>query len=304
MIRFSTLVVALAAAVGFTAAAGAQDLTGTLKKIKDSGSITLGHRDASIPFSYYDDKQQPVGFAMDLCTRVVDAIKTDLKMPKLDVKYQLVTSANRIPLMANGTIDLECGSTTNNIARQKEVAFTITHFLTANRIVSKKTANLKSIDDLKGKTMVSTSGTTNIKQLTDLNTSKNMGMNIIPANGHPEAFQMVETGRAVGFAMDDILLYSLVAQSRNPSEFVISDFALSLPEPYGIMMRKDDPAFKKVVDNAMTQIYRSGEINKIYEKWFLKPIPPKNINLNVPISPLFKNVIAKPTDSGDPTAYK
>jgi glutamate/aspartate transport system substrate-binding protein len=304
MIRFSTLVVALAAAVGFTAAAGAQDLTGTLKKIKDSGSITLGHRDASIPFSYYDDKQQPVGFAMDLCMRVVDAIKTELKMPKLDVKYQLVTSANRIPLMANGTIDLECGSTTNNIARQKEVAFTITHFLTANRIVSKKTANLKSEADLKGKTMVSTSGTTNIKQLTDLNTSKNMGMNIIPANGHPEAFQMVETGRAVGFAMDDILLYSLVAQSRNPSEFVISDFALSLPEPYGIMMRKDDPAFKKVVDNAMTQVYRSGEINKIYEKWFLKPIPPKNINLNVPMSPLFKNVIAKPTDSGDPTAYK
>ena len=282
----------------------AAQLTGTLKKVQESGAITIGHRDASLPFSYYDDKQQPVGYAMDLCLRIVDAVKAELKMPKLDVKYQLVTSANRIPLMANGTIDLECGSTTNNVARQKEVGFTITHFLTATRVVTKKASNIRSIEDLKGKTLTSTSGTTNIKQLTELNTSKNMGMNIIPANGHSEAFQMVETGRAVAFAMDDILLYSLVASSRNPSEFVISDFALSLPEPYGIMMRRDDPAFKKVVDNAMTQTYKSGAINAIYDKWFLKPIPPRNINLNVPMSPQFKNVIANPTDSGDPEAYK
>ncbi|HYC45781.1 MAG TPA: amino acid ABC transporter substrate-binding protein [Burkholderiales bacterium] len=304
MKRSSMIVLALAGALAYAIPAGAAELTGTLKKIKDSGSITLGHRDASIPFSYYDDKQQPVGYAIDLCMRVVDAIKTELKMPKLDVKHQLVTSANRIPLMANGTIDLECGSTTNNIARQKEVAFTITHFLTASRYVTKKSSNIKSINDLKGKTIVSTAGTTNIKQATDMNNDKKMGMNIIPANGHPEAFQMVETGRAVAFVMDDILLYSLVAQSRNPSDYVISSDAFSLPEPYGIMLRRDDPAFKKVVDNAMTQTYKSGAINAIYEKWFLKPIPPKNINLNVPMSPLFKNVIAKPTDSGDPTAYK
>src|SRR3954471_3284765 len=198
MKRIPALALAFAAAIGFTgASAQAADQGGTLEKIKDSGSITIGHRDASLPFSYYDDQQKPIGYAMDLCLRIVDAVKTELKLPKLDVKYQLVTSANRIPLMANGTIDLECGSTTNNAARQKEVAFTMTHFLTANRVVSKKTANLKSEADLKGKTLVSTSGTTNIKQLTDLNTSKNMGMNIIPANGHPEAFQMVETGRAV-----------------------------------------------------------------------------------------------------------
>ena len=305
MTRFLSLVVAIVVGMlTVSAPAAAQELTGTLKKIRDSGSITVGHRDASVPFSYYDDKQRPVGYAMDLCLRVVDAVKTELKMPKLDVKYQLVTSANRIPLMANGTIDLECGSTTNNVARQKEVAFTITHFLTATRIVSRKASNIKAIDDLKGKTVTSTAGTTNIKQLTELNTSKNMGMSIIPANGHPEAFQMVETGRAVGFAMDDILLYSLAASSRNPSDFLIYDFTLSLPEPYGIMMRRDDPAFKKVVDNAMTQVYKSGEINKIYEKWFQSPIPPRNINLNVPMSPLFKNVIAKPTDSGDPNAYK
>ena len=290
-----------AAALGFAAAAGAQE--GTLDKIKGSGSITIGHRDASIPFSYYDDRQQPVGYAMDLCLRIVDAVKRDLKMPSLKVNYQLVTSANRIPLMANGTIDLECGSTTNNLERQKTVWFTITHFVTANRWVAKKSAKLDKLEQLKGKTIVSTAGTTNIKQMTELNASKNLGMNIISANGHPESFQMVETGRAAAFAMDDILLYSLVAQARNPKDYHISSEATSV-EPYGIMLRKDDTAFKKVVDAAMVNIYKSGEINKIYEKWFQKPIPPKNLNLNIPMSPQFKKVVANPTDSGDPNDYK
>ena len=304
MKRIALMLLALFAAAGVATTANPQELTGTLKKIKDTGVVTIGHRDASIPFSYYDDKQQPVGFSMDLCARIADAVKNELKMPKLEVKYQLVTSANRIPLMANGTIDLECGSTTNNVERQKQVSFAITHFLTANRYVTKKASNIKSIEDLKGKTVVSTSGTTNIKQATDLNVAKNMGMNIIPANGHPEAFQMVETGRAVAFVMDDILLYTLVAQARTPGDYVISSDALSLPEPYGIMLRKDDPAFKKVVDNAMIQTYKSGEIFKIYDKWFTKPVPPKGINYDVPMSPLFKNLVANPTDSGDPTVYK
>jgi len=219
------------------------------------------------------------------------------------VKYQLVTSANRIPLMANGTIDLECGSTTNNLERQKQVAFTITHFVTANRWVAKRSAKLNKLEDLKGKTIVSTAGTTNIKQITELNGQKNLAMNIISANGHPEAFQMVETGRAVAFVMDDILLYSLAAQSRNPKDYAISAEALSV-EPYGIMMRRDDPAFKKVVDNAMVQTYKSGAINGIYDKWFQKPVPPRGINLNVPMSEQFKKVIKNPTDSGDPKDYQ
>ena len=302
MNRISKMFLAFTACALCVAPAIAQD--GTLKKIKDNGFITIGHRDASIPFSYYDDKQQPIGFAMDLCAKIVDAVKANLKMPNLQVKYQLVTSANRIPLIANGTVDLECGSTTNNIERQKQVGFTITHFLTANRYVTKKSAGIKSVDDLKGKTIVSTSGTTKIKQATELNTAKNMGMNIIPANGHPEAFQMVETGRAVAFVMDDILLYTLVAQASNPSDYVISSDALSLPEPYGIMMHKDDAAFKKVADDAMTAVYKSGEINKIYAKWFTSPVPPKGINYNVPMSAQFKNLIANPTSSGDPTVYK
>lgn len=294
-------IVALAA-IAFTAPVYAQE-GGTLKKIRDSGSITIGHRDASIPLSYYDDKQRPVGYAMDLCMRIVDAVKTALKMPKLDVKYQLVTSANRIPLMANGTIDLECGSTTNNLERQKQVDFTITHFVTANRWVAKKASKIAKVADLKGKTVVSTAGTTNIKQITEMNAAQNLGMNIITANGHPEAFQMVETGRAVAFVMDDILLYGLVAQSRSPGDYVISSQALSV-EPYGIMLRRNDPQFKKIVDNAMIQTYKSGAIKAIYEKWFMKPIPPRNINLNVPMSPQLKKVVANPTDSGDPNVYK
>ncbi|HWM44495.1 MAG TPA: amino acid ABC transporter substrate-binding protein, partial [Burkholderiales bacterium] len=268
---------ALLAALVFASSAAAQE--GTLKKIKDSGSITIGHRDASVPFSYYDDKQQPVGYSMDLCARVVDAVKKQLSLPNLKVNYQLVTSANRIPLMANGTIDLECGSTTNNLARQEQVWFATTHFVTANRYVSKKSAKIGKLADLKGKTIVSTAGTTNIKQITEINGEQKLGMNIISANGHAEAFQMVETGRAVAFVMDDILLYSLVAQSRSPKDYDISKEALSV-EPYGIMVRKDDAAFKKTVNGALNALYKSGEINKIYDKWFQKPIPPKNINLN------------------------
>jgi glutamate/aspartate transport system substrate-binding protein len=224
-------------------------------------------------------------------------------MPKIEVKYQLVTSANRIPLMANGTIDLECGSTTNNLERQQQVWFTMTHFVTANKFVAKRSAKLQKLTDLKGKTVVSTAGTTNIKQLTALNTEKNLGINIVSANGHPEAFQMVESGRAAAFVMDDILLFGLVANSKNPKQFAISQEALSV-EPYGIMLRKDDVEFKKVVDAAMTKLYKSGEAAKIYTKWFQKPIPPRNINLNVPMSAQLKKVFANPTSSGDPNDYK
>jgi len=300
--RFKHIVSAVAVGACFNGAALAEELTGTLKKIKDTGAITLGHRESSVPFSYYDDKQQVVGYAMDLCYKVVDAVKAELKMDKLEVKLNPVTSATRIPLIANGTVDLECGSTTNNLEREKQVSFTITHFVTANKFVSKKSANLKTVDDLKGKTIASTSGTTNIKQITEIGAQKNLGLNILAAKDHAEAFLMVETDRAAAFVMDDILLYSLVAESKAPGDYVISADPLSV-EPYGIMLRRDDPAFKKVVDAAMTNIYKSGAINAIYEKWFEKPIPPKGINLNLPMSPAFKKVVANPTDSGDPAAY-
>ena len=303
MTRFATFLAALFAAGAIAGAANAQQLTGTLQKIKDTGTITLGHREASSPFSYYDDKQQVIGYAMDICAKIVDAIKAELKIPKVDIKLNPVTSATRIPLMANGTIDLECGSTTNNLERQKQVAFTITHFVTANRYVAKKASKVNSLMDLKGKTIVSTSGTTNIKWATEENAKQNLGMNIIAAKDHAESFLTVETGRAVAFFMDDILLYDRVANSKNPAEWMIGSEAYTV-EPYGIMMRREDPAFKKVVDGAVTSLYKSGEINKIYGKWFLKPVPPKGINLNVPMSAQFKKVVAKPTDSGDPKDYQ
>jgi glutamate/aspartate transport system substrate-binding protein len=295
-LKVSTIV----AAVLVTVPATAQE--GTLKKIKDTGAITLGHRESSVPFSYYDDNQRVIGYAMDLCYRIVDAVKSNLKVDKLEVKLNPVTSATRIPLIANGTVDVECGSTTNNLERQKQVSFTITHFVTANRFVSKKAANLKTVDDLKGKTIVSTSGTTNIKQINEIGAQRQLGLNIIAAKDHAEAFLMVETDRAAAFVMDDILLYSLVATSKAPADYVISADALSV-EPYGIMLRREDPAFKKVVDDEMIKTYKSGAINAIYEKWFLKPIPPKGVNLNVPMSPAFKKVVANPTDSGDPASY-
>ena len=275
----------------------------TLEKVKSSGTFTIGHRDASIPFSFYDDKQKPIGYSIDLCMKVVDAVKKNLGLAQLNVQYQLVTSANRIPLLANGTVDIECGSTTNNADRQKQVAYAPTTFVTANRIVYKKTSGIKKFADLKGKTLVSTAGTTNIKQVTELNAAQNLGISIVSANGHSESFLMVDTGRAAAFAMDDILLAGLVASAKTPADFEISSEALSV-EPYGIMLRKDDPKFKAVVDSAIKDLMASGAINAIYEQWFMKPIPPKGINLNIPMSPSLKKVMAKPTDSPDPKAYE
>jgi glutamate/aspartate transport system substrate-binding protein len=288
----------------FAGQANAEPLTGTLKNIKETGTITLGFRDSSIPFSYLDDNQKPIGFAMDICYRIVDAVKKELKLDKLEVKLNPVTSSTRIPLLANGTIDLECGSTTNNAEREKQVAFTNTHFLTASRFVSKKSAKIGSIDGLKGKPVVSTAGTTNIKQLTEANAARNLGVTIIPAKDHAEAFLMVETDRAAAFVMDDILLASLVAGSKDPGAYVISSDAFSKPEPYGIMLRRDDPAFKKVVDAATAALYQSGEGERLYDKWFMQKIPPKGLNLNTPIGPELKHEFAHPSDSPDPASYK
>ena len=286
-----------------TLPASAQELTGTLKKIKETGSITLGFRESSVPFSYLDDKQQPVGFAMDICMKIVDAVKKELKLDKLEVKLNPVTSSTRIPLIANGTVDLECGSTTNNAERQKQVAYTNTHFITASRYVTKGASKINKIDDLKGKTIVSTSGTTNIKQAQEANTAKNLGMTIMPAKDHAEAFLMVETDRAVAFVMDDILLASLVASSKDPKAYKISEDAFSPPEPYGIMLRKDDAPFKKLADAATAALYKSPEGVALYNKWFTQPIPPKGLNLNVPLNAGMKKVLESPKDSPDPAQY-
>jgi glutamate/aspartate transport system substrate-binding protein len=285
------------------AQAQAQELTGTLKKIKDTGAVSVGFRETSPPFSYLDDNHEAIGFAVDICYKIVDAVKKELKLDKLEIKLTPVQSTTRIPLMANGTIDLECASTTNNADRQRLVSFTNSHFLTASRFISKKASKLNSIDDLKGKTVASVSGTTNIKQLNEANVARNLDINIIAAKDNAEAFLMVETDRAAAYVMDDILLAGNAAGSKDPGAYVISKDAFSKPEPYGIMLRKDDAPFKKVVDDATAALYKSPEGAKLYDKWFMQAIPPKGLNLNVPMSTEQKRLFAKPSDSPEPDAY-
>jgi glutamate/aspartate transport system substrate-binding protein len=283
-------------------AAIAQELTGTLEKVRNTGVITIGHRESSIPFSYYDRNEKVVGYAMDLCYVVADAVKQKLGLAKLEIKLVPITPSLRIPSILSEKIDLACETMTNNLERQKVVAFSSTYFVAANRFVSKVAANLRTLDDLKGRTVVSTIASTNLKQISELDAQRHLGLTIVAAKDNFEAFRMLESDRAAAVVMDDILLYSLVANSTAPADYVVSDDALSV-EPYGILLRRDDPAFKKVVDDAMSAIYRNGEINKIYAKWFLNPIPPNGVNLNVPMSASLKRAIEHPTDSGDPEAY-
>lgn len=286
---------AIAAAVLSTPVFAAE-LTGTLKKIKDSGTVVLGHRDASIPFSYLgNDPSQPIGYSHDLQLKVVEALKKELKLPSLKVKYNLVTSQTRIPLVQNGTVDLECGSTTNNLERQKQVDFSVGIFEIGTRLLTKKTSGINDFPDLKGKNVVTTAGTTSERLLKAMNVEKQLGMNIISAKDHGESFLMLESGRAVAFMMDDALLYGEMAKAKNPADWVVTGKPQSF-EIYGCMVRKGDAAFKKVVDDAIVATYKSGEINKIYNKWFQQPIPPKGLNLNFPMSDELKQLITKPTD--------
>ena len=276
--RFTTLSLVALAAPAFA------QTVATLDKVKQSGAITLAYRESSIPFSYLDDKAQPVGFANEICLKIVDEVKKATGRADLKVNMQAVTSANRIPLLQNGTIDIECGSTTNNSERGKQVQFATNYFYTGTKFLVKTGTQVKSIEDLKGKTIVSTTGTTNYKILRNLNEEKKLGMDLLGAKDHAESALMVQTGRAVAFGMDDILLYGLRASAQNPAELAVVGDAIQV-EPYAIMLRKDDPAFKKLVDDTLAGLMKSGEFSKLYTKWFMSPIPPKGINLNAPMSP-------------------
>ncbi|MCJ2132593.1 amino acid ABC transporter substrate-binding protein [Methylobacterium sp. J-026] len=301
--RLLTPLLALLVALPLAAPARADALTGTLKKIKDSNRLVLGVRDTATPFSYLDQNQKVVGFAVDICLKIAEAVKRELKMPGLEVAMEFVNSSSRIPLITNGTIDLECGTTTNNAERKKQVDFTNTHFLTATRFVSKKDQHIAGLDDLRGKTVASVAGSTNILMLIKANNERRLGITVIAAKDVPEAFLMVETGRAAAFVMDDVQLSVIAAQSKDPSAYVVSDETLSNPEPYGIMLRRDDPAFKAVVDLATADLYRSPEILTIYDRWFLKPVPPRGLTYNVPLSSALRWAFAHPTDNPDPAFY-
>ncbi len=277
-------------------AAQSQELSGTLKKVKDNGSITLGIRESSYPLSYLDDKQQPVGYHIDVCNRIVDAIKAQLKLPALKVQHQAVTSQNRIPLVSNGTVDLECGSTTNNEARQKQVAFAPTTFVTNVRMAVKKASGIRSLDQLGGKPVATTSGTTSVQLIRAHEKGKGVNFKEVYGKDHADAFLMLETDRAVAFVMDDNLLAGLIVSSKAPADYAIVGEVLNI-EPIAIMLRRDDPAFKKLVDEAVIGLMKSGELDKLYTRWFLSPIPPKNANLNFPMSDQLKQLIKAPSDA-------
>lgn len=287
--KFSTiskLTASLLAASFLSAPVVAQELIGTLKKIKDSGTITLGVRETSIPFSYLDDKQQAIGYSIDLCMAIVEEVKKELMMPTLTVKTNPVTSQTRIPLMANGTIDMECGSTTNNLTRQKQVAFAPVTFVTGTKLLVKKSSKIKSYKDLKGKTVVVTQGTTNERTIKALSDKENLNIKFLNAKDHAESFLTVESGRAAAFSMDDVLLYGLIAKAKKPKDFdVVGDY-LSY-DPYGIMFRKNDADFAIVANRALAGLMRSGEINKIYDKWFIGKLP-SGETIGMPMSPLLK----------------
>jgi glutamate/aspartate transport system substrate-binding protein len=277
--------------------AGAQQAAGTLKKIRDTGAITIGHRESSIPFSYLDDKQQPVGYAMDLCAKVVDAVKAELNLPTLQVKLQPVTSSNRILLLQNGTIDLECGSTTNSVQRQQQVAFGPTYFVINVTAAVKKSSNINAIADLNGKTVSTTSGTTSVPLIRAYEKAKNTNVREIYGKDHAESFLLLADDRAAAFVMDDVLLAGQIANSRNPADYKILPESLR-QEPYSMMLRKDDPQFKALVDRAVSTVMKSGEIEKIYARWFTSPIPPRGVNLNFPITPAIRDAFKNPSDKG------
>lgn len=276
--------------------ASAQALDGTLKKVKDSNTITLGVRDGSFPLSYLDANQQAIGYHIDICMAIVDAVKTKLAQPKLEVKKMTVTSQNRIPLMLNGTIDLECGSTTNNADRQKQVAFAPTTYVTNVLMAVKKSSGIKSLNQLNGKPVVTTTGTTSVQLIRASEKGKNLDFKEVYGKDHPDSFLMLESDRAVAFVLDDNLLMGLIANSKNPQDYAIVGEPLSV-EPIAIMLRKDDPQFKGLVHATITSMAKTGQLTELYNKWFNSPIPPKGVNLAVPMSEQLKAAIAKPNDN-------
>ncbi|NJO32066.1 MAG: amino acid ABC transporter substrate-binding protein [Rhodospirillales bacterium] len=264
----------------FAGQASAQEFYGTLKKIKETNTITVGHREASIPFSYYDDKKQPIGYAMDLCAKVVDEIKKVVKAPDLQVKYLPVNAQTRIPLMVNGTVNIECGSTTNTLGRTHQIDFSAIYFTTATRMLTRKSGNFKEIEDFKGKSIGLSVGSTNervVKALIDAGKVKDV--RILNLKDHAEALVALETDRIDGYASDDIVLYGLISKSRIKNELEVVGRNLSY-EPYGLMLPRDDSAYRLVVNRTLAELFRSGEIEKMYAKWF-DP-------LGVPINPLLK----------------
>ena len=290
--KLSTLSTALIVSMALSAAASAQ----TLKKVADANKITVSYRESSVPFSYLIGSTKAVGFSVELTDAIIDDVRKKVGKPNLEVAYMPVTSQNRIPLLANGTYDVECGSTTNNTTRAKDVTFAVNHFYTGTRLLVKKGSGIKNYADLAKKTVASTTGTTNAQVIRKYSADKNLDMQLILGKDHDDSLLLVENDRAVAFAMDDILLFGLKANSKNPDALEVVGDALQV-EPYACMVRKDDPEFKKLVDGTLTRLMKSGEFTRLYNKWFMSPIPPKGVNLNLPMSEQLKANLKAPSDA-------
>ncbi len=282
---------------GLAAAPGvfAQGTPSTLAKIQNSGLIVIGHRETSVPFSYVDTNNQVVGFSQDLCDRVISAVKAKTKHPDLKVRFVPVTSQNRIPLVQNGTVDLECGVTTNLTSRQNQVTFSDTFFVATTRLLTRKDSGIKDFPDLAGKTVVTNQGTTSERILRKMNEEKKMNMQIISAKDYGEGRLTLETGRAAAYMMDDVLLAGTRALTAKPADWVLTGTPQS-SEAYGFMLRKDDPEFKKLVDDTLVEVMKSPDFRAMYDKWFMKPVPPKNISFDFPMSDSLQKLYANPND--------
>ena len=295
MKNISVLIAALLAGAGIAASASAQELTGTLKKIKDSGRVVMGPRASSAPLAYTLGGGKYTGYHVELCEKIIDTIGKQIKAPAVKIEYTLVTSQNRIPLVENGTVDIECGSTTNNAARQKQAAFGLTTYVTEVRMAVKANSGIKSINQLNGKSVVTTTGTTSVQHMRKHERAAGVDFKEIYGKDHADSFLLLESGRADAFVMDDNILAGNIANAKNPKDFVITGEVLSV-EPIAVMFRKDDPAFKRAVDDAIRGMMRSGELEKLYARWFQSPIPPRNSNLDMPMGATLKGLIANPND--------
>ena len=291
----SVLITVLFAAAGIAAGAGAQELAGTLKKIKDTGKVVMGTRDSSAPLAYTLGGGQYTGYHVEMCNRILDAIKKQVGAPGAKTEYTLVTSQNRIPLVENGTVDLECGSTTNNAARQKQVSFGLTTYVTEVRMAVRANSGLTTINQLNGKNVATTTGTTSVQTLRKHERATGVDFKEIYGKDHADSFLLLESGRADAFVMDDNILAGNIANAKNPKDFVIAGEVLSV-EPIAVMFRRDDPAFKRAVDDAIRGMMKSGELDKLYARWFQSPIPPRNSNMNMPMGATLKGLIANPND--------
>ncbi|MFM0346033.1 glutamate/aspartate ABC transporter substrate-binding protein [Paraburkholderia sp. RL17-347-BIC-D] len=293
--KLAVALTTIAIATTLAGTARAEETSATLKKIRDTGVISLGVRESSVPFSYYDEQQQVIGYSQAIALKIVDEVKKGLNLPNLKVKEVPITSQNRIPLVQNGTVDIECGSTTHTKDRDNQVAFSNSFFQYGVRMIVKKSWGVKDFPDLAGKTVVTTAGTSEERLLRQMNNDKGMNMRLISAKDHAESFLNVKTGRAVAFVMDDPLLYGAKAKEADADDYLITGTS-PMSEVYGCMFRKEDPRFKKLADGVIARLQTSGEAATMYQKWFTQPIPPKGINLNYPLSADMKSLFANPND--------